>query len=99
MGGSSSGMADRGAPLWVSERVLWVGERGTDLRGNLLLSHTERRQFEAIRTSLAADPQFAGLTRAGARRMRRQRFWAWLAPLVVARRAQRRRARMLAYGT
>ena len=64
-----------------------------------MLSHAERRQFEAIRTSLTADPQFAGLARAGARRMRRQRFWAWLAPLVVARRVQRRRARMLAYGT
>ena len=64
-----------------------------------MLSHAERHQFEAIRAGLVADPQFAGLTRAAARRMRRQRFWAWLAPLVVARRAQRRRARLLAYGT
>jgi hypothetical protein len=64
-----------------------------------LLSHAERRQFEAIRTGLAADPQFADLSRAAARRIRRQQFWAWLAPVVVARRAQRRRARMLAYGS
>jgi hypothetical protein len=97
--GSSSRGAVSGVPLCVSERVLWVGERGTDLRGILLLSYTERRQFEAIRTGLAADPQFAGLTRAAARRIRRQQFWTWLAPLLVARRAQRRRARMLAYGT
>jgi len=92
-------VADRGAPSWVSERVPSVSERGTDIRGSLLLSHAERRQFEAIRTGLAADPQFAGLTRAAARRIRRQQFWTWLAPLLVARRAQRRRARMLAYGT
>ena len=64
-----------------------------------MLSHAERHQFEAIRTGLTADPQFAGVARAAARRMRRQQFWFWLAPLVVARRAQRRRARMLAYGT
>jgi hypothetical protein len=64
-----------------------------------LLTHAERRQFDAIRTGLTADPQFAGITRAGARRLRRQQFWAWLAPLVVARRAERRRARLLAYGT
>jgi hypothetical protein len=64
-----------------------------------LLSHAERHQFEAIRTRLAADPQFAGATRADARRLRRRQFWAWLAPLVVARRAERRRARLLAYGT
>jgi hypothetical protein len=64
-----------------------------------LLSHAERRQFDAIRIGLTADPQFAVTARAAARRLRRQQFWAWLAPLVVARRAQRRRARMLAYGT
>ena len=63
-----------------------------------MLSHAERRQFDAIRTGLAADPQFAGVTRAAGRRLRRQQFWTWLAPLVVARRAQRRRARILAYG-
>jgi hypothetical protein len=64
-----------------------------------LLSHAERRQFDAIHAGLAADPQFAGAARAAARRLRRQQFWIWLAPLVVARRARRRRARMLAYGT
>ena len=63
-----------------------------------MLSHAERRQFDAIRTALAADPQFAVVSRAAARRLRRQRFYAWLAPLVVAHRAQRRRARLLAYG-
>jgi hypothetical protein len=64
-----------------------------------LLSHAERRQFDAIRTGLAADPEFAAVARAAARRLRRHQFWVWLAPLIVARRAQRRRARMLAYGT
>ena len=63
-----------------------------------MLSHAERRQFDAIRTGLAADPQFAAVSRAAARRIRRQRFWCWLAPLVVARRAERRRARLLTYG-
>jgi hypothetical protein len=64
-----------------------------------LLSHAERRQFDAIHAGLAADPHFVELTRAAARRIRRQRFLAWLAPYVVAHRVQRRRAQMLAYGT
>jgi hypothetical protein len=64
-----------------------------------LLSHTELRQFHAISTALTTDPQFAAASRAAARRVRRQRFWRWLAPLVVARRQERRWARMLTYGT
>jgi Protein of unknown function (DUF3040) len=64
-----------------------------------LLSHTEQRQFHAISTALSADPQLAAVSRAANRRFRRQRFWRWLAPLVVARREERRRARMLGYGT
>jgi hypothetical protein len=64
-----------------------------------LLSNAERRLFDAISTGLAADPQFAAVSRAAARRLRRHRFWCWLAPVVVARRQRRRRARILAYGT
>jgi hypothetical protein len=64
-----------------------------------LLSHTEQRQFHVISTALAADPQLAAASRAAARRIRRQRFWRWLAPAVVARRQARRRARLLAYGS
>jgi hypothetical protein len=59
-----------------------------------LLSNAERDQFDTISAALLADPLLA----AAARRAFLQRFWCWLAPVVVARRAARRRARILAQG-
>ena len=63
-----------------------------------MLSHTERRTFEAISRSLAADPYIASVSRAGDRRARRYRIWKWMAPRVVARR-EARYVRRLAEGT
>ena len=62
-----------------------------------MLSHTERRKFEAISQSLAADPYIVSVSRAADRRARRYRIWKWMAPLVVARR-EARYARRLAEG-
>ena len=57
-----------------------------------VLSHAERRQFNALTT----DPALVAAARSARRRARRHRVWAWLAPLVVARRQARYRARLLA---
>jgi hypothetical protein len=62
-----------------------------------VLSHADRRKFDAISHALAADPYIASVARAAARRERRRRIWRWLAPLVVARQ-ERRYARRLAAG-
>ena len=59
-----------------------------------VLTHAERRQFN----TLAADPAMAAAARSARRRARRHSFWAWLAPLVVARKQARYRARLLADG-
>ena len=61
-----------------------------------MLSHAERRQFDAISRALAADPALSRVSRAADRRARRRRVWHWLAPVWVdlldARRARRRLA-------
>jgi hypothetical protein len=61
-----------------------------------VLSHAERRRFDAITRELAVDPAIARASRAADRRARRRRVWRWLAPLWVdwldARRARRRLA-------
>ncbi len=62
-----------------------------------MLSHADRRKFDAISQALAVDPDMASLARAAARRERRRRVWRWLAPLVVARQ-EARYARRLAMG-
>jgi hypothetical protein len=54
-----------------------------------VISHGERRQFDAISRSLAADPDIAAIARRAARQERRRRVWRWLAPLVIARREAR----------
>jgi len=59
-----------------------------------VLSHAERRQFDA----LATDPSMVAAVRSARRRARRHRAWVWLAPLVVARKQARYRARLLADG-
>ena len=59
-----------------------------------MLSHGERRQFDALVGVLATDPCMV----AAARAVRRHRVWNWLAPLVVARKRARYRARLLADG-
>jgi hypothetical protein len=63
-----------------------------------VLSHAERRQFNALVGVLATDPAMAAATRSARWRVRRHRAWAWLAPLVVARKQARYRARLLADG-
>jgi hypothetical protein len=62
-----------------------------------VLSHNERRTFDAISQSLAADPYISSVSRAADRRARRYRVWKWMAPLVVARR-EARYVRRLAQG-
>jgi hypothetical protein len=74
-----------------------VGTAGATTLEIHVLSNTEQRQFRAIITALSADPQLAAVSRAGTRRIRRQQFWRWLAPAVVARRHARRRAQLFAY--
>ena len=59
-----------------------------------MLSHAERRQFDALAGVLATDPCMVAASRAA----RRHRMWNWLAPLVVARKRARYRARLLAGG-
>jgi hypothetical protein len=59
-----------------------------------VLTHAERRQFNALAGVLATDPAMV----AAARSARRHRIWTWLAPLVVARKQARYRARLLADG-
>jgi hypothetical protein len=59
-----------------------------------VLTHAERRQFNA----LASDPAMVAAARAARRRARRHSVVAWLAPLVVARKQARYRARLLADG-
>ena len=63
-----------------------------------VLSHAERRQFDALVGVLATDPYMVVATRAARRCVRRHRVWNWLAPLVVARSRARYRARLLAAG-
>ncbi len=63
-----------------------------------VLSHAERRQFNALVGVLATDPAMVRSARSARRRVRRHRAWAWLAPLVVARKQARYRARLLADG-
>ena len=62
-----------------------------------MLSHAERRQFDAISSALAADPAIARISRSADRRSRRRRVRRWLAPLWVAQ-LDARRARRLAPG-
>ena len=61
-----------------------------------VLSHEERRQFDAISAALTADPEVAAASRKARRRVRRRRAWRWLAPLVVAHFEARYAARLLA---
>jgi hypothetical protein len=63
-----------------------------------VLSHAERRQFDALAGVLATDPYMVAVSHAARRRLRRHRVWAWLAPAVVARKRARYRARLLADG-
>jgi hypothetical protein len=63
-----------------------------------VLSHAERRQFNALVGVLATDPTMVAAARSARRRVRRHRAWAWLAPLVVARKQARYRAHLLADG-
>ncbi len=63
-----------------------------------MFPHAERHQFDAIVAVLSDDPHMTALKRAARRRERRHRMWRWLAPLLVARRQSRYRARLLAGG-
>jgi hypothetical protein len=63
-----------------------------------VLSHAERRQFNALAGVLATDPTMVAAARSARWRTRRHRAWAWLAPLVVARKQARYRSRLLADG-
>lgn len=64
-----------------------------------MLSHAERRKFDAISRALAADPDIAAATRRAARQARRRRVFRWLAPYWVASLEARHARRMLAPGS
>lgn len=81
-------------PLVISGKAAPRGRAPAPNAEFSLLTNAERDQFDTISAALLADPLLA----AAARRAFLQRFWRWLAPLVVARRAARRRARILAQG-
>jgi hypothetical protein len=70
----------------------------TEPGDRVVFSHAERRQFDALVGVLATDPYMVAASRAARRRARRHRVWNWLAPLVVARKRARYRARLLADG-
>lgn len=63
-----------------------------------MLSHEERRAFDAINRALSADPDVVAASRRARRRERRRRVWRWLAPLVVQRSEVRYARRLLARG-
>ncbi len=60
-----------------------------------MLSHAERRQFDAISRRLTADPDIAAATRRAARRARRRAVLRWLAPYWIAALEARYTRRML----
>ena len=64
-----------------------------------MLSHAERRKFDAISRTLAADPDIAAASRRAARRARRRGVYRWLAPYWVASLEARYARRMLAQGS
>jgi hypothetical protein len=79
-------------------RTPWPTDQLTNPETLFVLSRAERRQFDALVGVLATDPYMVAASRSARRRVRRHRVWAWLAPLVVARKQARYRARLLADG-
>jgi hypothetical protein len=56
------------------------------------------RADDIVRTTRPTSQYMVVATRAARRRVGRHRVWNWLAPLVVARKRARYRARLLADG-